>query len=64
MNQGKYIIRRLIRALVVIGIPVGVLAECYYHTRCPLALAPCAEPEPAMTDLGDGHQAACFLLEE
>lgn len=44
--------------------PADPPAGCYFHTRCPLAFAPCAEREPAMTDLGDGHQAACFLLEE
>jgi peptide/nickel transport system ATP-binding protein len=43
--------------------PADPPSGCYFHTRCPLASAPCSEREPVMTDLGGGHQAACFLLE-
>jgi oligopeptide/dipeptide ABC transporter ATP-binding protein len=43
--------------------PADPPSGCYFHTRCPVASATCSEREPALTDLGDGHQAACFLLE-
>ncbi len=36
---------------------------CRFHTRCPHAEAICRSLDPAMTDLGPGHQAACHLLD-
>lgn len=44
--------------------PANPPRGCYFHTRCPLAFEPCDRHEPGMTDLGGGHRAACFLLEE
>ncbi len=35
---------------------------CRYHTRCPAALPICRTDDPALRDLGGGHQAACHLL--
>lgn len=43
--------------------PADPPSGCYFHTRCPMAFAPCSQREPTVTDLGDGHRAACFLLE-
>ncbi|HEY6134989.1 MAG TPA: ABC transporter ATP-binding protein [Rubrivivax sp.] len=37
---------------------------CTFRTRCPRAMARCAEAEPALQAVGDGHEAACFLLAE
>ena len=40
-------------------IPTG----CRFHPRCPLAFDRCKVEEPPLFDLGDGHQAACWLAE-
>lgn len=32
---------------------------CRFHTRCPIAMEICARVDPAMTDFGGGHMAAC-----
>ena len=34
---------------------------CAFCSRCPYAMNICAEYEPEVTDLGDGHQVACWL---
>ena len=35
---------------------------CRFHTRCPYVMAICRTQEPAMREIGPGHQAACHLL--
>jgi peptide/nickel transport system ATP-binding protein len=37
---------------------------CRFHPRCPHAMDICRETPPPMTDLGDGHRAACYLISE
>ncbi|AEF93511.1 oligopeptide/dipeptide ABC transporter, ATPase subunit [Desulfotomaculum nigrificans CO-1-SRB] len=37
---------------------------CRFHTRCPEAMEVCKTKEPEMQVLGDGHQAACHLLNQ
>ena len=37
---------------------------CRFHPRCPHAMDVCREAPPAMTDLGGGHRAACYLLSD
>ncbi len=45
--------------------PPGPLrAGCAFHTRCAERLGRCATDRPPMVQLGDGHQAACWLLAE
>jgi oligopeptide/dipeptide ABC transporter ATP-binding protein len=34
---------------------------CRFRTRCPLAAERCAVEEPALTDFGPGHRAACHF---
>ncbi len=38
-------------------------AGCRFAARCPFALDVCGEQEPAMVEVGPGHQAACHRLE-
>ncbi len=35
---------------------------CRFHPRCPFAMDICREKTPEITDLGNGHVAACHLL--
>ncbi len=35
---------------------------CRFHPRCPFAMDICREKAPEITDLGNGHIAACHLL--
>ncbi len=34
---------------------------CHFHPRCPRAEARCRAEDPALTELGPGHQARCFF---
>ncbi len=40
-------------------IPTG----CRFHPRCPVAFDRCKVEEPPLFDVGDGHRAACWLVE-
>ncbi|RCW62407.1 ABC transporter ATP-binding protein [Halanaerobium sp. ST460_2HS_T2] len=44
--------------------PVDPPSGCRFHPRCPKAFAKCSELEPEFKEYGDGHFAACHLLEE
>jgi oligopeptide/dipeptide ABC transporter ATP-binding protein len=41
--------------------PTNPPPGCRFHPRCPLAVARCAEEEPALRELGPQHRAACHL---
>ena len=40
--------------------PVG----CNFSTRCPVVMDICKEQDPEFNDVGDGHWAACFRVED
>jgi len=39
--------------------PINPPGGCRFHTRCPIAVARCAEERPAWRDLGSHHFVAC-----
>ena len=41
--------------------PISPPSGCRFHTRCPVAIARCADEDPEMTDFGNGHLAACHI---
>ncbi len=43
--------------------PIHPPPGCSFHPRCPHRMAVCDQAEPALRDLGDGHEAACYLYE-
>jgi oligopeptide transport system ATP-binding protein len=44
--------------------PVNPPTGCRFHTRCPVAYERCINEEPPLRDYGNGHFAACHLVEE
>ncbi|RCW55388.1 ABC transporter ATP-binding protein [Halanaerobium sp. ST460_2HS_T2] len=44
--------------------PVDPPSGCRFHPRCPKAFEPCPKIEPDYKDYGDGHFAACHLLDK
>jgi oligopeptide/dipeptide ABC transporter ATP-binding protein len=41
--------------------PISPPSGCRFHTRCPVAIARCAQDDPEMTYFGNGHLAACHI---
>lgn len=41
--------------------PLAPPPGCHLHPRCPVAISICRTVDPALTDLGGGHQAACHV---
>ncbi|GHE67588.1 MULTISPECIES: ABC transporter ATP-binding protein [Streptomyces] len=39
--------------------PAALPGGCAFHPRCPVALAGCAEDDPALREAAPGHRAAC-----
>ena len=44
--------------------PANPPSGCRFHTRCPYATEKCSTDVPVYKEYGDGHFAACHLLEE
>jgi oligopeptide/dipeptide ABC transporter ATP-binding protein len=44
--------------------PANPPPGCSFHPRCPMVMPICAQIEPALTDVGDGHMVACHMFGE
>ncbi len=44
--------------------PIAPPPGCRFHPRCPVAIDRCSADEPAMTEFGRGHSAACHVAAE
>lgn len=43
--------------------PSHIPSGCRFHPRCPVAFDRCPVVDPALVEVGPGHEAACLLLE-
>jgi oligopeptide/dipeptide ABC transporter ATP-binding protein len=44
--------------------PLEFPSGCKFHPRCPFAMERCKREEPPLSDLGGGHAASCWLIQE
>jgi len=43
--------------------PIDVPSGCRFHPRCPKIFEACSQTDPDLRQVGEGHTAACLLLE-
>jgi oligopeptide/dipeptide ABC transporter ATP-binding protein len=43
--------------------PIDVPSGCRFHPRCPKIFEACSQTDPDLGQVGEGHTAACLLLE-
>ena len=43
--------------------PSRIPSGCRFHQRCPVAFEACPRVDPPLYELGEGHRAACLLVE-
>ena len=41
--------------------PIHLPSGCRFHPRCPMVMERCKFEDPPYVDLGNGHQAACWV---
>ena len=41
--------------------PIHLPSGCRFHPRCPVVMERCKTDDPVYADVGNGHQAACWL---
>lgn len=44
--------------------PINPPSGCRFRTRCGYAMDRCAQEEPMLRDVGDGHMVACHLMDD
>ncbi len=67
MTSVPRIDREYEKLIPIEGVPIDIMKlpkGCPFYPRCPERMEKCAERMPDFTDLGEGHTAACFKLEE
>jgi oligopeptide/dipeptide ABC transporter ATP-binding protein len=44
--------------------PIHLPSGCRFHPRCPVVIERCKSEDPAYAELGQGHQAACWMANQ
>ncbi len=44
--------------------PIHLPSGCRFHPRCPIVIERCKSEDPAYAELGQGHQAACWMANQ
>ena len=44
--------------------PIHLPSGCRFHPRCPVVMERCKTEDPVYADVGNGHQAACWMVNQ